>query len=80
MSRCARVAPRRRPQEDLAAGIEAALGFGGAIELGEFGLELCALGLEGFEGFGLALIDRGELGFNFCAGGHGSRPVQFKDL
>ena len=43
-------------------------GFGGAIELGEFGLELGALRLEGFEGFGFLLIDGGEFGFNILRG------------
>ena len=52
----------------------------GRSSCGEFGLELGALRLEGFEGFGFLLIDGGELGFNFFAGGHGSRPVQFVDL
>jgi hypothetical protein len=45
-------------QENLAARIEPALGLSGAIELGEFGLELGALELQGFEGLCFALIDR----------------------
>src|ERR1019366_616434 len=58
-------------QEDLAARIEAALGFSGAIELGKLGLELGAPGLQGFYGLSLALIDLLKLCLNFRTGGHG---------
>ena len=57
-------------QQDLAAGIEPSLGFGGSAQLRELGLQLGALGLEGFEGLGLTLIDSGELGLDVFASGH----------
>ena len=66
------------PQQDLAAGVQAALGFGGAIELGKLGFELGALGLQGFEGIGLALVDGGEFGLDFLAGGHGVSSLMLR--
>jgi hypothetical protein len=63
-------------QENLAAGIQASLGFRGAIELSELGFELCALALQGLQGRSLTQIDGGEFRFNDSSGGH----VAFREL
>ena len=63
------------PDEDFAAGIHAALGFGGSSELVELGFELGAFGLEVFESVSFLLIDSGESSLDLFAGSHDARPV-----
>jgi hypothetical protein len=58
-------------QEDFAAGIESALGFGGAFKHGELSLQLGALDLELLEGVGLLLLDGGEFSVDILESGHG---------
>ncbi len=57
--------------EDLATGIDATRGFGGALELNELGFELSAFGLKRFEGVGFLLIDGGEFEFDVVGSRHG---------